>query len=281
MMRAARRWAAAGAAAALLIEGALAGCSAHGAATAPDGAAHAAPLKPGVSALTLPGGRTATVHVPSHLAGPAPLVLVLHEIAGNGAVAAGYGFDPLVDADGFVAVYPDGIDGSWNAGGCCGDASDNGTDDVAFLTSVVKQVEARTAIDPKRVYATGFSNGAMMAYRLACETSLFAAIAPMSGDVVTDCTHPVPASVLHVHGMDDTDVVDRVGIDNPWRTADGCAPPTVAQSGQVHTSTAECADGRVVELVTIDGMSHQVSTAVNGYDAAARIWAFFEAHPGA
>ncbi|WP_243063488.1 alpha/beta hydrolase fold domain-containing protein [Humibacter sp. RRB41] len=54
----------------------------------------------------------------------------------------------------------------------------------------MKRVEARTKIDPKRVYVTGFSNGAMMAYRLGCETDLFAAIAPIAGDVESGCNHP-------------------------------------------------------------------------------------------
>ncbi|GAB3394766.1 PHB depolymerase family esterase [Humibacter soli] len=256
----------------LLFSSVLAGCSAP--------APAAPPLKPGIHALTMKGGRLVTVHVPDHLVVPAPLVLVLHEYPGNGALAMGYGFDPLVDKDGFVAVYPDGFDGSWDAGGCCGDAADNGTDDVAFLTSVVKQVEARTRIDPKRVYATGFSNGAMMTYRLGCEAKLFAAIAPMSGDVETTCDHPAAASVLHIHGLTDGDVAFDPESDAPWRKSDDCGPPTVTQSGSIHRSIADCADGRNVEVVTIDGMDHQIPLAdAQGFDAAPEIMAFFAAHP--
>ncbi|GAA4161680.1 PHB depolymerase family esterase [Gryllotalpicola daejeonensis] len=258
----------------LLLGATLAGCT---------GAAHvaAAPaqLKSGVHVISMPGDRTVTVHVPKHLDGPAPLVLVLHEFGGVAATAMGYGFDPLVDSAGFVAVYPDGIEGSWNAGGCCGTAAESGKDDVAFLTSVVHKVEARTPIDPKRVYVAGFSNGAMMSYRLACETKLFAAIAPISGDVETGCDHPTAASVMHIHGLADTEVTFDASSDEPWRTADACRPPTVTQAARVHRSTAECADDRSVEVVTVDGLAHAIPTAADGFDAAAQIWAFFAAHP--
>ncbi|MHA7985001.1 CE1 family esterase [Rathayibacter sp. CAU 1779] len=258
----------------LLLGGVLAGCSASAPAATPT------PFTAGIHTITMKADRLVTVHVPAHVAGPAPLVLVLHEFPGNGALAMGYGFDPLVDTDGFVAVYPDGVgDGSWDAGGCCGDAALNETNDVAYLSSVVKEVEARTKIDPKRVYVTGFSNGAMMAYRLGCDTDLFAAIAPMSGDLESACKHPAAASVLHVHGLADIDVSFDSASDAPWRTADDCGPPTVTQNGGIHTSLADCAHGSSVEVVTIDGMAHEVPWATSQGFGAPDIWAFFKAHP--
>ena len=57
-----------------------------------------------------------------------------------------------------------------------------------------------------RVYATGMSNGAMMALRLGCQTNTFAAIAPVAGTLMTDCSHAQPTSVLQIHGTAD----DRV-----------------------------------------------------------------------
>jgi polyhydroxybutyrate depolymerase len=258
-----------------LFAGALAACTG---APAPTGETPTA-FRAGINLLVL-GDRTATVHVPRHTSGAVPLVLVLHELSGSGAVAMTYGFEPLVDSKGFVAVYPDGIDGSWNAGSCCGDAASRDTDDVAFLTSVVRMVESRTKVDPKRVYVTGFSNGAMMSYRLGCDTKLFAAIAPMSGDVMTGCDHPAPASVLEVHGLADTVVPYDEAADDPWRTADRCGPPVATQAGVMHASEADCADGRSVQVLTIDGMPHQVATSADGLDAAAEIWSFFATHPG-
>src|SRR5262249_29715357 len=61
------------------------------------------------------------------------------------------------------------------------------------------------AVDPRRVYATGMSNGAIMAYRVAAELSdRIAAIAPVSGPMGTEkCSPQRPVPVMHFHGTDD------------------------------------------------------------------------------
>ncbi|MDN8872721.1 prolyl oligopeptidase family serine peptidase, partial [Staphylococcus aureus] len=61
----------------------------------------------------------------------------------------------------------------------------------------------------KRVYATGMSNGGMMAYRLACEASdIFKAIAAVAGtDNTLSCTPAKPISILHIHAKDDDHVL--------------------------------------------------------------------------
>lgn len=136
--------------------------------------------------------RTYLVHVPAGLSGAAPLVLMLHGGYGTGAQAErSYGWDALADQDHFVVAYPDGLDRAWNSGGgCCGKAARRDVDDVAFLTAVVADVEARVPVDPARVYAAGMSNGAMMAYRLACDSDVFAAIGP--GPARSPRTRPAP-----------------------------------------------------------------------------------------
>ncbi|WP_125777496.1 PHB depolymerase family esterase [Antribacter gilvus] len=239
-------------------------------------------LPPGDTTVELEhdgGPRSYTVHVPEGLTDPAPLVLVLHHLTGSSSQArASYGFDPVADDEGFVAVYPDGLGSSWNAGGCCGYAVDERADDVGFLTTVLDQVGASLDVDPGRVYVTGFSNGAMMSYRLACETDRFAALAPVAGALLVACPEPVPASVLRVHGLDDRDVPFREE-EAPWREAGACADTVPVDAVPVHVTTAACDDGRVVEVVTIDGTGHWWPDADDGYDTAAEIWEFFEAHP--
>nr|WP_245563498.1 prolyl oligopeptidase family serine peptidase [Longispora albida] len=112
-----------------------------------------------------------------------------------------------MERGGFVNAYPDGADHAWNAGGgCCGELGRSDVDDVAFLSAVVAEASRNTSIDPSKVYATGMSNGAMMAYRLACETTLFAAIAPVSGTMLVPCASPAPVSVLHIHDTADRNV---------------------------------------------------------------------------
>jgi len=110
---------------------------------------------------------------------PMALVAVLHGGTGNGrAVATQTRFSAEADRSGFIVAYPDGTDQprhflnamrkpgllTWNAGGCCGFAMEHRIDDVAFLRAMVGEIERSAAIDPKRVFVAGHSNGAMMAY---------------------------------------------------------------------------------------------------------------------
>lgn len=251
--------------------------------------------------------RSYLLTVPANLPpGPAPLVVMLHGGFGSGSQAEqAYGWDELAASTGFVVAYPNGDGRAWNVGGgCCGAPGRDGTDDVAFIEAVVKDIQASHAIDPARIYATGMSNGAMLSYRLACDTDLFAAIAPVAGTILGDCDSPAPTSVLEIHGLDDQAVrmdgtpgagvaaIDGLPVEDVnalWRTADDCAEPDVTTKAPVTTSIAACPAGRTVELITIDGAGHQwpgsekvrdggdpPSTAL---DATTTIWEFFAAHP--
>jgi polyhydroxybutyrate depolymerase len=125
------------------------------------------------------------VHTPEGYTGktPLPLVMVLH-----GAIQTPEGIERMsgmsakADVQNFLVVYPKGtgqVD-TWNAGACCGYAMKNKIDDVAFFRALIAKLETDYSVDPKRIYSTGISNGAMMSYRLACELSeQIAAIAPV------------------------------------------------------------------------------------------------------
>src|SRR6185436_7149292 len=95
----------------------------------------------------------------------------------------------------------------WDVGPCCV----TGVDDVAFVRAVVSQVSATACIDPKRVYASGFSMGGGMAHYLACHAAdVFAAVAPAAFDLleenVKDCTPPRPITVISFRGTADSRV---------------------------------------------------------------------------
>lgn len=183
-------------------------------------AAGAPAWKPALEIATPDGReRTALIHRPAGLDGPAPVVLALH---GGGGSAAGFredaGLDEVADREGFVVVYPEGISAgggrltprlaTWNAGACCGKAQEEGVDDVGFLAALVGELVESGVADPSRVYALGHSNGAQMSYRLACERpDLVAAIAPVGAQGVHgECAPGRAVPTLHIHG-----------------TADGCA----------------------------------------------------------
>ena len=71
---------------------------------------------------------------------------------------------------------------TWNADNCCGYAHRQNVDDVGFISALIEELVADYQVDPSRVSVTGFSNGAMMTFRLACELSgKIAAAAPYAG----------------------------------------------------------------------------------------------------
>ena len=161
--------------------------------------------------------RTYLIHIPpGHDKSEAvPLVLALH---GRGTTAEGMilitrkGFNKLADRDGFLIVYPNGIERNWNDGRMDEEANDRAhmenIDDVSFISALIDSMIEEYNIDPKRVYVTGMSNGALMAYRLACELSFkIAAIAPVDGNMpyllVSECSPSDPVSVLAINNVND------------------------------------------------------------------------------
>jgi polyhydroxybutyrate depolymerase len=248
--------------------------------------------------------RSFLVHLPAGPEGhgPVPAVFVFHGLGQTGDMARRYtGFDEIADKEGFVVVYPNGTgdDPSWNAGGCCGYAVINNVDEAKFVRQILSDLEAVASIDDDHIYATGFSNGAMLTYRLACEMSdTFAAIAPVAGVLFYygTCQPEEPVSVIHVHGLSDTKIPYAgdglagfgqqlspviYGIET-WVQLDGCAGPVqVEKVGELtHTTYSPCRAGTAVELYTIAGGGHDWPViAENPAFPSAIIWDFFAAHP--
>lgn len=205
------------------------------------------------------GARTAIVHVPPSYDSnkPTMLVLNLHGLLEPAGLQESVShMSKTADERGFIVVYPQGIKTglgvSWNAGGCCG----NTQDDMGFIRDLVKKLENDYCIDPKRVYATGLSNGAMMSYRLGCEAAdVFAAVAPVAGAVEVDpCSPSRPVPVLAIHGTGDTIVPFNGGKDgivhiltfppvsysiDLWKHLDGCPNSPAVDSSAMQPDSGE------------------------------------------
>ncbi len=174
------------------------------------------------------------VHVPKNYnpKNPAPLLFAIHGGGGNMKIQANDEYYKQISKSeevGFIAVFPNGYSkfqsgsfATWNAGKCCGDARDKKIDDVSFFKTMVKNLSSQMNIDPKKIYATGMSNGAMMAYRLACEmTDTFAGIAAVAGtDNTIDCKPTKAISILHIHAKDDDHVNFEGGAGKKAASAD-------------------------------------------------------------
>jgi polyhydroxybutyrate depolymerase len=270
------RWTGAAVCLALL----LAACALLGACAAPRPKPKpaAAPL-PATRTVTLrsaAGPRTAIVHrPPGRTFGELPLVVVLHGAYGSAEqTRATYGWDALADREHFVVAYPNGKSHFWNAGYCCGPPHTKNVDDVAFLHDLRDVLIQRDGVDPKRVYAVGMSNGAMMTYAWACARPTdLAGIGPVAGALVAPCQPAPSVSVVAVHGSADRSVPINGGVGprsvshydypslasslSPFVAADGCAPlPARTQHVPVQFSTWTCANDRNVVLAVVDGLGH-------------------------
>jgi polyhydroxybutyrate depolymerase len=239
--------------------------------------------------------RSFRVYRPANLPTSAPLVVALHGWGFTAEQIEGeYGWNELAEKHRFVVVYPEGVGLSWNAAGdCCGPAADADVDDLAFITALVERLKDALPIDDRLVYAAGFSNGGILAYELACRTSLFAAIGVVAGTQVGGCATPRPTPVIHVHGLADSIVRFDGGpavvpgaqpvreVMARWRRINQCEKPTRSRADSVVTFKAVCADDREVTLVTIDGEGHfwpgRVGSA-SPWDATEQLWRMFSRH---
>ncbi len=250
--------------------------------------------------------RTYRVYRPVRLQPSPGLIIVLHGSGGNGLAAElDTRFDRQADRLGWIAAYPDGISGLWNAYGCC---NNPGVDDVKFLSSMVSQLEADHGVNPDRVYITGFSLGAMLAYRAACELSdQVTAIAPVAGNMATvegsvtevHCQPGQVVSVLAIHGSEDQNVPIMGGkrgnatyasmneIIDRWRQIDGCGQPSASEAEGVRITRWTCRDKSSVETRIIIGGGHMwpgsalaLSPGSQGpaFDASPAIADFFAEH---
>jgi polyhydroxybutyrate depolymerase len=146
--------------------------------------------------------RSFIVHVPpsGKLTGPLPVIFDFHPLGGSGSSqesASGWG--TKCDSVGCIAVFPNSASNGgngWNVGYCCQGAQQNKVDDVQFTRDMIKWLEANTCVDPKRIYASGCSNGGGMSYMLACNAAdVIAAVAPVDFRCITG-TEPASASSL-------------------------------------------------------------------------------------
>jgi polyhydroxybutyrate depolymerase len=199
------------------------------------------------------------VHVPkSYRGAPTPMLVALHGGGGDADFQADDSKYKLIsksEAAGFIAVFPNGYSrfesgalATWNAGTCCGAAQKNNIDDVGFIREVIHRVERQASIDPKRIFATGMSNGAMMSWRLACDAPEIRAIAPVEGtDNTTSCRPSHPVGVIEFHAADDPNVPFNGGVGTgPSHTGFVSVPAT--QAKWVQLNRAEPAAKRVLTV---------------------------------
>jgi len=254
------------------------------------------------------GTRTFYVWVPKSYNGTGayPLIIAFHGL-GDDCTNFGpaTGLQDLSETSNFLYAYPCGWPGllgnAWNAGTCCNLI---GPDDITFAKDIVNTVQTNYNLNLNKVYAAGFSNGAVMAEILGCVApDVFHATVSVSGIVEmepgnsggeTACSTAYSnftqrVSTSNVHGDLDF-VVPWTGDallgfpDVPtnfadWATRNGCSgqPVQTFSKGAYTESTYQnCVDGTTVRVVHHYGGGHEWPSD-GDFDTATYVVDFFYA----
>ncbi|HEV8298058.1 MAG TPA: hypothetical protein VGQ20_12190 [Acidimicrobiales bacterium] len=235
---------------------------------------------------------------------PAPLLIALHGVGGKGINMRPLGFEALAAEIGAIVAYPDAAGGSWNDGRP-GLESITGTltDDIGFFRTLIDETARLAGADPKRVAVVGFSNGAMMASRVACELSdRLVAVALVSGGgqqgLAQACKPARPTPMLVVFGTSDR-VVPYTGGEvapfagkrrgivapvvellNTWLSCDHCRDFREAALPGTSPAVTEfraqgCPAGIEIVHYRVEGGGHEW-TSNAGFSTTTRVWEFFK-----
>jgi len=199
---------------------------------------------------------------------------------------------PYASSDQAEIVYPVAVQGSWNAVDCCGYAHAHNVDDMAFLEALVPAVDPGHA---RPVYIVGYSNGARLAYRVACtDPGLFDAYAAVKGGPSPSCMASKPVTIAQLASLDDPESAYKPGAESSrdpiaattlvarLRETDQCtAKPVVTHQGSVTVDTwSGCADGTRLAFATWTDGKHSFPRPPASVPGAAQvIWSFFTNTP--
>ena len=243
-----------------------------------------------------------------------PVVIVLH--GGQGSADAQRersGFDGLAVSEGFTVVYAEGTEWApgrhaWNTGFLMrrqvGQAHD-----IAYLDALIDLLIRDHGADPRKVFMTGGSNGAMMTLVYATQRAeRLAAIAPVVGAMFSFDDKPSrPLPIMLINGGQDNEVPSEGGFSrNPlvsrnqaapykplaetvqfWTGANrSLTPPVITRNGSVTTSVYRAAPNGAVTISVVDDVGghgwpgtrgrRQGNNPIQSFDGAERVWEFFK-----
>ena len=255
-----------------------------------------------------------------------PVVVVLHGGGGSAAFARRvHGWPELSERAGCLALFPEGsledpsrpadVRGNlrlWNDGSRRSAVARRNVDDIGYLAAVLDDLRANFAVDPERIFVTGFSNGASMAFRVGVELAdRIAAIAPVSGHLCLAEPQPArPLSMLSINGLSDPiNPLDGGPVESPWgarrhkppildsirdwvRLIGAPAQPTRVEetNGVKRVRYGPGKTGCEVQWITIEGQGHEwpgarrtLPRSISGpqtdkLDATQTVWDFFRSH---
>jgi polyhydroxybutyrate depolymerase len=261
----------------------------------------------------------------------APVVFMFHGSSGDGEKFLRIsGWREQSDAVGAISVYPTAVryrikdngrlSTKWNDGTLRRevDLSERPDDypldapwpanDVGFVDAIVADLEAQLPVDRRRIYASGFSNGAGFTARLAVERSTVFAAATMVAEAL-ERPRPIerPIPMYLVAGAADPKLLAHVGLPElPLNPLELLTIPFIEDAVEAHLDTLGLdpadfgsvrrthstslrwpaigtgADGALFRFAVLEGLRHNYPNAHNnpaGFEAAPEFWKFLEDHP--
>ena len=253
-----------------------------------------------------------SLHLPKsyrYRRGPMPLVVLLHGHGSSGIkIERSTGMSDKADKESFIAAYPDGR-GDPRGWQVFDDAAGN-NEDVAFIGQLIDTLKKLYAVDPKRVFVAGHSNGGMMAYHIGVaipeKVAGIGVSAALLGKTFATTTLATPVTLVAIHGKADN-VVPYDGSDGdlPYHAGylsapasvetfarrdgcDGASEKTRANGNVVEKTYSGCDNGSAVVFVTVNDLTHKWSGDRHGLGniidhgdllATNEMWNVFKDHP--
>ncbi len=182
-------------------------------------------------------------------------------------------------------------EGAWQL-----NTTDKTRQDIRFVDALLDRLSGRYCVDPKRIYATGYSLGSMFTYEVACQMNKrFAAVASFAGTMPVSpasCSLDDNIPVMHIHGVKDPIIAyknswdwkawDSVGtmMDIPslvasWGKRNGCQQVNeLPTKDGLHVTHTDCSGGVRVEHHRLDDVGHDWPQTIDGLSTHQVIWDF-------
>ena len=232
-----------------------------------------------------------------------PVLISLHGGGGTAEENQEYtNLSILADEENFIPVFPQGsvAEGKGTTGWFTGSCDGSEVCDIGFVSHIIDYLALNMNVHLDEVYVTGFSNGAFMAYSLACNLSeKIAAVAPIAGSMENGnfqtCYSTHPLSIVHIHGATDN-VIPNIGneyfepvrdVIDFWKDFNECSQIVITEgkdnNNDGYTWGAEthidCLYGVQVEYVSLGGFGHEWPSSTYtkepaDIDASSYIWSF-------
>ena len=214
-----------------------------------------------------------------------PVVFALHGKGGKNTSWVNQ-LKSFTDSGEFVGIYPQGHLDSWNLG-----TEPSKADDVAFINSIIKELENYNNLNMNKIYAIGTSNGSGMVNKLGIHTSHFKAIAPVVSQLmesmpIKDNTKPL--SIFQINGAKDSTIpidggiafghnfLDALKSAELWAINFECALPPqkkIMNDKTIYTFIG-CNDNKEIKYIRVENGGHNLRpTYPNMFSD---IWNFFK-----